>query len=1454
MRYIAFSHKIKQAIFAAVLVAFAPVFAGVSRPIDTISPAGLKENIRELVSYKSRVSGYPGCDKAADYILSEFRKAGLTGIKEFEFEVVVPVDKGAKLKINRSKKEIQIYSVWPNLARTSTLPPEGITGNIYYTGDADISNFNGKEIKGSIILADFNCDTKWLNAFMLGAKAVIFVEPDDTERREAENKFLGVPANLPRFFISKKEAAQFIGQKGDVSVTLTAKMTWEKRKSKNIIGYIEGSDAKLKSECMIINSYYDSMSIVPAVAPGAESACGISAFLEMAKYASKNRPGRTVAFLATSAHFEGLVGMREFLKYKFDDEFKTFKHCFLMSLDLSSQTDELGMTVSGHYYDLRDILARRFQNFTKAISETADSFKKDYLVDMLAAKQGRTWDSYIPDKISLEHEPAVLAKKIALSFVTLNDMRSKIDTTLDNIESVNISNLSKQVKFLAQLMYDLSFNELPFDIQKIEKNGADDCTGQVVEFDPRESFMANKPVHGAIVFLQRDYRPLAVSGVRDLMVLMTDEKGGFKVPYHPQHTRVNNSSYMYSFKAFKMDDSDGEIIYSKDLGRYGEDKFKTINILQNEPKFRTLVVCKAKSMTLFNIVDQRTYFQPVLINVFDAKTDSTPVEYSYFGHNPQAWNKSGSFAVSTIVIFGKENSRFKFNFGSGLIGTKSILINADEANPTGTGYLIKDNPMVYYTPFFVARDLWVLDEYRINLMKKFGISNDRLNELHKISKTSLDTASTSLSEKKYDKFIKASRESWGFEARAYPDVQGTANDVVKGILFYMMLVIPFVYFAERLLFGFSDIKKQISAIFGIFLVVFIILHFVHPAFSISTSPYIIFLAFIILMLGIIVISIVYSKFSVQMRELRAAITGVHQADISRMTTTATAFSLGISNIRKRPGRAILTSTTLILLTFATLSFTSVKSYIKFNKISLHNKASYEGLMVRSGNWDALEDSVYSQLKEHFKGVAKVAPRSWLISKYVRAIFNGKSYTTNALLGMTELDKEFVSANGMLKSGRWFKAGEMYSCVLPETMAKALGITEKDMDKASVDIWGKKLKVVGIINEEKFVNAKDIDDEIFTPANFSALQGIKQGSSNAGEEMSFPVMNHMQIQNVLLVPYELPIAWGGNLRSVRVEFNKNEPEVLKAEIEKLMPRLALTVFVGDKGEAYLYSSTGSNLYSGLGNLFIPLLIGAFIVLNTMLGSVYERIKEIGTYSAVGLAPSHISALFIAESAVYATIGAITGYLFGQTLSKIIADFHLLPGLMLNYSSMSAVGTCGIVIITVLLSTLYPAIKASQMAVPDVSRKWKFPKPDGDNMTFELPFTVNKKDVLGINGFLSNFFNFHTESSVGGFYTDKVIVSKNQDKEAYHLEMTVWIAPFELGISQLVKIDTMLTEDQNIFEIKFSIQRLSGELNTWERVNRGFLDSIRKQFLIWRTLSEQSKEKYIQEGVRSINENV
>ena len=93
------------------------------------------------------------------------------------------------------------------------------------------------------------------------------------------------------------------------------RMDWERRPAWNILGTIPGTGSQLQEDAIVLESYYDAMSVVPALAPGAEQAAGITALIELARYFRRHPPPkRTLVFLATSAHHLGLRGIDDFIQ------------------------------------------------------------------------------------------------------------------------------------------------------------------------------------------------------------------------------------------------------------------------------------------------------------------------------------------------------------------------------------------------------------------------------------------------------------------------------------------------------------------------------------------------------------------------------------------------------------------------------------------------------------------------------------------------------------------------------------------------------------------------------------------------------------------------------------------------------------------------------------------------------------------------------------------------------------------------------------------------------------------------------------------------------------------------------------------------------------------------------------------------------------------------------------
>jgi len=455
---------------------------------------------------------------------------------------------------------------------------------------------------------------------------------------------------------------------------------------------------------------------------------------------------------------------------------------------------------------------------------------------------------------------------------------------------------------------------------------------------------------------------------------------------------------------------------------------------------------------------------------------------------------------------------------------------------------------------------------------------------------------------------------------------------------------------------------------------------------------------------------------------------------------------------------------------------------------------------------------------------------------------------------------------MLRVGRWFKPGES-ACILPDRMAEVLGVKAGQVGKKYIRIFGKELKVIGLIDSDKMRAFVDLDEEILTPADFQVTDDefitvMTQTEDRERRGLEQPEVEtmpfeHLDPDEIVIVPYALLRDVGSPLQSVAVRFH--EEVDVEAEIKSFLSRLSVVLFAGiptpDGGiRVAVYSSLGNTSMRGLGNLFVPILVAALIVLNTMMGSVYERFREIGIYSSVGLAPVHIAFLFIAEACVYAVLGTVTGYLVGQGVAKVLLWQGWLEGFTVNYSALSTVTSSMLVMLVVLLSSLYPARQASQMAVPDVTRRWKLPDPEGDRWHFEFPFTVGGKDVFGLSVFLVDYFEAHAGESLGTFYTNGARFGslETEKGEGYTIDTTIWLAPYDLGVSERVYFEAIPTGQHDIFMLSLTIDRISGDASSWRRVNQNFMNLLRKQFLIWRTVEPKDKARYAEKGRNMLSE--
>ncbi len=138
----------------------------------------------------------------------------------------------------------------------------------------------------------------------------------------------------------------------------------------------------------------------------------------------------------------------------------------------------------------------------------------------------------------------------------------------------------------------------------------------------------------------------------------------------------------------------------------------------------------------------------------------------------------------------------------------------------------------------------------------------------------------------------------------------------------------------------------------------------------------------------------------------------------------------------------------------------------------------------------------------------------------------------------------------------------------------------------------------------------------------------------------------------------------------------------------------------------------NVFEGIFDV-MKVIIGIivfFSIANTMSMSIFERIKEIGTLRAIGTTRWGITKLFLVEGVLIGILGGILGILFGILAAQLInfsggIEIAPPPGMTVSFITKILIVpkvllySFFLTVIVSVLSSLYPAIKASRLRIVD-----------------------------------------------------------------------------------------------------------------------------------------------------------
>jgi hypothetical protein len=103
-------------------------------------------------------------------------------------------------------------------------------------------------------------------------------------------------------------------------------------------------------------------------------------------------------------------------------------------------------------------------------------------------------------------------------------------------------------------------------------------------------------------------------------------------------------------------------------------------------------------------------------------------------------------------------------------------------------------------------------------------------------------------------------------------------------------------------------------------------------------------------------------------------------------------------------------------------------------------------------------------------------------------------------------------------------------------------------------------------------------------------------------------------------------------------------------------------------------------------------------------------------------------------------------------------------------------------------------------------------------------------------MKEYLQSHTVETPAGFIVREIKTINNSN-----ITFTVSLPPYELGVLQ-ESILLIISSGKDKYDFTLQLKLLQGDRDMWIRSNYRFIDAIRKQLLIWRTLASQERKRY------------